>query len=217
MTQPLHLVLAATLAATPALAQPAPPRTRPLHDVAVTYRVEGDATALIPGGLPGPVTLSWDAGTEKLRAEAEGVPDIALLDLRDHAGQVFDRTLHIAIPFTVRADALQPLTLEGARLAPVGPETVAGLPCTLYRFTSSQGGTQSPGTVCLTQDGVPLRGAGTIRGRPGSFTATAVNYGHLPPELFAIPAGYTSLGGGEPGHGLSLKNLTQRFGARHPE
>ncbi len=205
MLAPLALLL---LAAAPSEA----PRTRPSRDVVVSYRVEGDATRLVPGGLPGPVTLSWDASGQRLRAEADGLSQIALLDLRARTGQAVDNTLRIALPLPLRPDDLQPLTLDGAHLTPAGRDTVGGLACNVYQVEVGQGTSKTPGTVCLTPDGVPLRGEGIIKGKPGSFTATSVRYARLPSELFTVPPGYMSLGAESGGGGLSLKSLRRLLG-----
>lgn len=203
------LVATATgsLIATPARAQTPPPRTQPTRDVVVNYRVEGQALSLVPGGLAGPVTLWWDAAGQRLRAEAEGRSQVALIDLRGHAGQAIDTQLRIVLPLPIRPQDLQPLTLEGARLTPTRRDVVAGLACNGYSFESPQG----PGTVCLTPDGVPLRGQGTVNGKPGSFVATSVKYGPLPPDRFAVPPGYIALDGGSKGTG-GLSGLARQLG-----
>ena len=187
------------LLAAPVLAQPAaPPRTQPTRDVIVTYRVEGQAQNLVPGGIPGPLRLSWDAAGQRVRAEAEGRTQVALLDLKNHTSQAIDTTLRVVLPLPLKASDLQPLTLEGARLIPRGRETIAGLACISYTVQAT-----TPGSVCLTPDGVPLRGQGDISGKPGTFTATAVQYGHLSPDLFEVPRGYIALGGGGSAGGLA--------------
>jgi hypothetical protein len=196
-----------------AAAQPAP-RIRPSRDVVVTYQVDGQALSLVPGGIQGPVTLSWDAAGERLRAEVAGRSQVALIDLHSHAGQAIDTTLRIVLPLPIRQQDLQPLTLDGARLVPAGKDQVAGLACNRYTFDSPQG----PGTVCLTPDGVPLRGQGSVSGKPGSFAATAVHYGPIPAERFTVPPGYMALGGtsgGSPSQGGAsggLAGLVQKFG-----
>lgn len=177
------------LAAAPAAAQPAP-LVQPSRDVTVRYAVSGEATSLLPGGLPGPATLSWDAARQRLRAEAEGRNQVAVIDLRARTGQVYDTSLRVVLPLKLRPGALGPLTPEAARLQPRGHDTVAGLPCTDYAVEG-----RTPGMVCLTADGVPLRGSGTIEGRPGRFTALSVAYGPIPPDRFMPPPGYVSLGG----------------------
>ena len=192
--------------------QPAPqsvaPRTRPSRDVVVSYRMEGQALSMIPGGIQGPVTLSWDAAGQRVRAEAEGRSQVALIDLNAQSGQAIDTTLRIVLPLPIRPSDLGPLSLDGARLAPKGKETIAGLSCTAYTFESSHG----PGTVCLTPDGVPLRGQGSVSGKPGSFTALSVRYGALSGGLFTVPQGYMALGGGSGGSASGLAGLAQKFG-----
>ncbi len=190
-------------------AQPTP-RTRPSRDVVVTYQVDGQALSLVPGGIQGPVTLSWDAAGERLRAEVSGRSQVALIDLRGHSGQAIDTALRVVLPLPIRQQDLQPLTLEGAHLVPAGKDIVAGLACNKFTFESPQG----PGTVCLTPDGVPLRGRGSVSGKPGSFTAASVRYGPVPADRFSVPPGYMSLGGGSAGGGATggLAGLVQKYG-----
>lgn len=206
---PLALLLAAIPlgAASQPASQPAPrPPTLPTRDVTVRYEVEGEATSLLPGGLPGPVTLSWDAAAARVRAEGQGRNQVAVLDLRTRQGQVFDTKLRIVLPLQLKPGSLEPLTLNGARLTPTGNDTVAGLPCTSYTVAG-----RTPGTVCLSPDGVPLRGTGQVEGKPGRFTALSVTYGALSPALFAPPPGYMQLGDGR-GGGLDLRGLERMFG-----
>lgn len=189
------------LACGAALAQPV--RVQPTRDVVVLYRVDGPAAERVPGGLPNPVKLSWDAAGQRVRAETQGRSQIALLDLRARTGQAIDTTLRVVLPLPVRPQDLQPLTLEGARLTPRGRETIAGLTCTTYQVETGR----TPASACITADGVPLRGQGDVDGRPGSFVALSVSYGPLPPSLFAPPPGYIALaspGGGGLGDLRSL-------------
>lgn len=199
----MRLMWALLLSGGTAHAQPGPPRMQPSRDVVVVYRVEGEAANLVPGGLPGTVKLSWDAAGRRLRAEAEGRNQVALLDLRQHAGQVIDTTLRVVLPLRLRAQDLQALSLEGARLVLRGQDTVAGLACTVYRVETGR----APGSACLTADGVMLRGEGEVQGRPGRLTAVSVSYGPLPPGLFVAPAGYMALGGLDAGGLNDLRNL----------
>ncbi len=182
------LALAALLAAGTAAAQDRP-LIQPNRDVSVTYRVEGAATSVIPGGIPGALLLSWDAAGQRLRAEPEGRSQAVIVDLRAHSAQVVDAMLRSALTLPVREGDLQPLTLEGARLTRRNEAVVAGLACTNWAVQSSRGN----GVVCLTADGVALRADGEVNGRHGTFTALGVNYGPVRDELFRAPSDFMQL------------------------
>ncbi len=168
------------------------PQLQPIRDVAVTYRLEGAAADVLPGGAPGDrasaLRLFWDAAGQRLRVEA-GRPQALLVDLRNRDARVVDTGLRSAITLPMRDADLQALTLSGVTLARRGQETIAGLPCTVWAAQDRRGA----GTVCFTTDGVPLRASGEIDGRRGSFTATTVEYGTQPAELFRVPPGFMSL------------------------
>lgn len=187
MTRHAALALGGLLATLPATARGQDgPRIQPSRDVAVTYRLEGDAASAVPGGVPGALRLSWDAAGQRLRAEPEGRTQAVIVDLRAHSAQMVDATLRSALTLPVRDADLQPLTLDGARLTRRGDAVVAGLPCTDWAVQSPRGA----GTVCLTADGVALRAEGEVDGRRGSFTASSVSYGPQRDELFRVPADY---------------------------
>ena len=185
----------------PAAAQP---RTTPARDVVVTYRVDGPATALVPGGLDGPVRLSWDAGGQRVRAEAEGRSQAAVIDVRAGRGFAIDRSLRVVLPLPLKPGSLAALTMQSGRLTATGRDRVAGLACTTYRVETGR----QPGSVCLTEDGVPLRGSGVVEGKQGTFTATAVRYGPVPASAFEAPAGYFSFDG--QAGGFDLRSLKLR-------
>ncbi len=188
MIRRVSLAVAAVLAAGPLAAQDRP-LVQPNRDVSVTYRVEGAATAVVPGGIPGALRLSWDAAGQRLRAEPDGRSQAVIVDLRAHSAQLVDAVLRSALTLPVRDGDLQPLTLEGARLTRRNEAVVAGLACTNWAVQSSRGN----GTVCLTVDGVALRADGEIDGRHGTFTATGVSYGPVRDELFRAPADFLQL------------------------
>lgn len=182
-------LLLAAFAATAQAAPPDRPRVQPDRDVTVTYRVEGAATQAIPGGVDGPLRLSWDAAGQRLRAEPANRPQAVIVDLPRHTASVVDDTMHAVLTLPVRERDLQPLTLDGVAMTRRGNDTVAGHACTTWAAQSKRGA----GTVCLTPDGVALRAEGDIDGRHGSFTATNVLYGTVAADLFTAPAGYMTL------------------------
>lgn len=182
--------LAATvvLAAQAVCAQPGVP-TLPLHDVSVTYRLEGGLRDAVPGGLPETVRLQWDAAGRRLRVEPQGRNQVLIVSLGEPRAELLDTGLHGVVSLPVRAKDVEPLTLAGARLTRRGNATVAGLGCTEYDVSQPRG----TGTVCLTADGVALRGAGTVDGRQGRFTAVQVAPGPVAESAFSVPPGYMRL------------------------
>ena len=188
MTRRWLIGLAAVMA-TPAAAQPRV-ATLPLHDVVISYHLEGDLRAAVPGGLPDTVRLLWDAARQRLRVEAPGRSQVLLVDLPASQAQLLDTGLHGALTLPMRPKDVEPITLADAHLTRRGQAVVAGLPCTEYVVTEKRG----TGTVCLTTDGVALRGAGTVDGRQGSFVALSVTAGPVPESAFSVPNGYMRLG-----------------------
>lgn len=184
------------IAMTAAAGEPAP-RVLPSRDVAVIYRLAGPAADALPGGAPGELRLTWDAGGERLRAEASGRAQTAIVDLRARAASIVDGRMRAALALPVREADIAALTLRGARLARRGQDVVAGLACTTYAVAAPRGA----GTVCLTDDGVALSGRGVVNGRDGSFVATSVAYGAQPDALFRVPAGILLLDVGGLGMG----------------
>jgi len=160
------------------------PLIQPSRDVSVTYRVEGAAADVVPGGIPGALVLSWDAAGQRLRAGPQGRSQAVIVDLRAHSAVVVDTVLRSALTLPVRDGDLAPLTLDGVRLTRQRDVTLAGLACTEWAVQSSRGA----GTVCLTADGVALRADGTVDGRHGTFTATNVSYGPVRDDLFRVPS-----------------------------
>ena len=183
------LALLAVLSGTAAAAAQDRPLVQPARDVTVTYRVEGAAADAFPGGISGPLRLSWDATRGRLRAEVDGRPQAVLLDLPHHTATILDTAMRAVVALPLRDKDLQALTPGGARLTRRGSGNVAGRACTNWDVTASRGA----GTICLTPDGVALRGEGTVNGRQGSFTATDVVFGAVAPGLFDVPSGYFSL------------------------
>ncbi len=189
MTPAYSLSVVALVAAAGTASAQDRPLLQPSRDVTVTYRVEGAAASAIPGGIDGPLRLSWDAAHQRLRAEAEGRPQAVLLDLPNHTATMLDDVTRAAVALPVRERDLQPLTLAGAQLIRRGAGNVAGMACTNWDVDSKRGA----GTVCLTADGVALRADGAVDGQKGSFTATSVRYGEVAPRLFTTPPGYFAL------------------------
>ena len=65
-----------------------------------------------------------------------------------------------------------------------GTDRVAGLPCTEWQTTDSEG---APTLACITEDGVLLRAR---RGNEVMVQAARVRYGPQDPAAFRVPDGY---------------------------
>lgn len=165
------------------------PPTLPTRDVAASYAVSGVAADALPGGVPGVLRLAWDAVGERLHVDAPGRSQSAIVDLQNRQAVLMDAALRTALTAPLSGRDVQGFALAGARFEPRGKARVAGLACTEYRVRTPHGS----GTMCITADGVPLRGAGIWDGRSGRFTATAVRYGVQPGALFEPPPGYFHL------------------------
>lgn len=179
----------------------------PRGDVAVTYRTTGAAASLIPQGMPqgisqgisrggpaagpadapGQMRLRWSSAG-KLRLEAEGRPQVLLLDTSGPSAFIVDSTLRSAISVPMKQRDLDAILLTNADITRERQDRVAGLDCTVWSVHARN----REGTVCITADGVPLRVEGTVDGRQGTLTATSVDASPQPAALFQIPSGYMS-------------------------
>lgn len=191
---PAHAAALALLLLLPTLAtaqerQPERPPTLPSRDVAVTYQVSGVAADALPGGAPGALRLAWDAAGRRLHVGAAGQRQSAIVDLGAGTAMILDAGSHTALVLPLGTRAADSIVLSGARFRRGGTERVAGHDCTDYAVQDPHGS----GTLCITADGVPLRGDGTWNGQAGRFTAVRVDYGSQPDGLFRPPPGFLQL------------------------
>ncbi len=177
----LSTALAIAMVAPAAHAAADRPQFPPARDVSATYRVTGsDADAI------GPVTLDYSAALDKLRADVGGRYE-AIIDLHGKTMSLVLAEQHIAMRVPVGRDIDRLIAMPAtAAVQRLGTARVAGLACTEWHVTAKD----SSGTVCITEDGVPLRGQGTdAKNRSGGFEATSVTYAPQPAALFGLPPG----------------------------
>ncbi len=187
-----RLVLAALILALPMLPAAADehPRLLPSRDVAVTYRVTGDAAHMANAPPVSTVRASFAVVGGCLRLEADGQPAYLLVDRAARQMLVVLPAQHsfMALPY----DASRALRFEDddAHLSRRGRSTVAGLSCTEYDVQTAH----AQGSACLTDDGVLLRAQGmTAENRGGGLEATNVSYAPQPKAAFIPPAGFLRL------------------------
>ena len=151
------------------------PLLTPQRDVDVLYRMAGgDLTQ----------RLRWSEAARTLRVDPPGNALYVLVNYADGRMQwVADQRQEVMeLPAPAGAGAL---VGEGdGRYASLGPDSVAGLPCTEWR-TADAGGT--PMTLCFTSDGVLLQVA---RAGQVMLQASSVSYAAQPADAFHVPPSY---------------------------
>jgi hypothetical protein len=161
------LVTALTLVAQ----APAAPLPHPSRDVDVTYRmVRGDRVLT--------ERMRWQAATQRQRVDPPTEGLFIVIDYR--AGRM--QTVRLSDRLAV--DMAAPPTGGGAYVRQ-GDEQVAGLACTDWEATASDG---RQTVACITADGVMLRASA---GGHTLLSAVSVDYAPQDPALFAVPDGFT--------------------------
>lgn len=176
------LVLVALAPVWPALAQDRPPDV-PTRDVTATYRVEGGP----PGAGPQTIRMSYKVNGDRMRIDEDHVT-YTIMDGASRRTYVVNvpEKAYFQVPFDPDQErgALPP----GTKFTRMGTDTVAGLPCTIWRAQIDS----STSSACITSDGVMLRSEQPgPEGAVERLVATSVEYGPPPDSLFQPPAGYT--------------------------
>ncbi len=153
----------------------------PTRDVAVRYQADVRAN-----GAPPTFLLRYSAASQQARLDS-GAGSYVLVDLRAPQARLVVPAMRLIFDLPAGSGLEQALSLGGdSRFERAGQETIAGLPCTLWRVN----GREANGTACVTAQGVVLAAQGRDRqGRAGSVRAIAVAFGPEPPSLFAVPPG----------------------------
>jgi hypothetical protein len=177
--------LAAALAlilAMPAAAQDAPRAMHPTRDVAVTYRVSNDAQS---GEV---MRMAWLAAARKQRIDPPGGLGWMLIDRgKPSATMVMDEERRMMeLPVGMMGELTNDVP-PGTRFRRLGTARIAGQGCTDWDVEAPE----MRSTLCLTDDGVLLRGTTHKAGEgPSSIEATEVAYGAQDAARFAVPQGY---------------------------
>jgi hypothetical protein len=176
------LTCASLSAAGPARAEA--PLFLPTRDVSVTYRLIGGTAS-----APREAHMFFSAATQKIRLDQASQKGYAVIDRATKTVLVVvtGRQQYASMPFDDEM-ASGFILNDRMHFARAGSDTVAGLHCTTWSVQSAR----AAGSVCVTDDGVLLRGKGTsTQGTVSGLEAVAVSYEAQPAALFAPPAGYT--------------------------
>lgn len=179
MRFPAALLLALPLAAAPAAAQERP-AIIPTRDVAITYRLPGEA---------GEMRVAWLAARRLMRTELPGGLGFSVMD--PSTGTGFMAMTRERLVMEIGLGQFQGRALlpgEGARFTREGEARIANRPCTLWRVEQEG----EAGRVCLTAEGIALRSEAI--GRPESrIEAVSLDLAAQDPARFERPQGYQSL------------------------
>ena len=148
----------------------------PTRDVDVLYQAD-------QGGQTLQQRLRWDVKDQLMRVDSPSPGLWMLVNYRNRQIFLVSDPQKSILEMGAKAGPL-PGQPGGANFVRRGTEQVAGLPCTQWEATDSQG---QPTLACLTSDGVLLR---AMRGRVVLIQAQRVAYGPENPALFTLPASY---------------------------
>ncbi len=154
------------------------PHITPTRDVDVTYRA-----APAPGSDAPTQRLRWDTADQLLRVDS---PSPGLWMLVSYGNRTIDMVSDRNRSILELGAVAGPLPGQpgGAAYARGGTAQIAGLGCTDWQVTDTQG---QQIVACITGDGVMLR---AVRAGRVLIEAQQVVYGKQPGAIFQLPAGY---------------------------
>ena len=148
----------------------------PTRDVDVLYQAD-------QGGQTLQQRLRWDVKDQLMRVDSPSPGVWMLVNYRNRQIDLVSDPQKSILEMGAKAGPL-PGQPGGASFVRRGTDEVAGLPCTQWEATDTQG---QPTLACLTGDGVLLR---AMRGQVVLIQAQRVAYGPEDPALFKLPADY---------------------------
>jgi Domain of unknown function (DUF4412) len=189
---------------TPALADP-PPLFRPSKDVAVEYRLPGEAGGAGANAQGKSMKMYFTDHGDKMRFDAGDGQGYVVVDNAAKRTTVVMNDRRIYIEHQMDSASSPMLSMADATFTRTGSDTVAGLPCTVYQVVHHD----VKGEACLTDDGLLLRSRGGSGGDQRMMEAVKVTYAPQPASLFMPPAGFQklempSMGPGGPGGGPGM-------------
>ena len=184
--KPLLLALILTTTAATAAEQP---RYLPRQDAAITYRSTG-TDPMIPQNL----VIRYFAAADRLRIEG-GPLGYLLVDRPMERVEMVMPQPRLVIELPPGGGITDGFILSNRlSFTRTGTDQVLGRPCTTYTVTADRATNAARGQVCLTPDGLLLRGEGQGRdGRSARIEATSIALATQPAGLFTLPDGYKTM------------------------
>ncbi|WP_207537988.1 hypothetical protein [Sabulicella rubraurantiaca] len=175
-----RLIIAALLAATPAVAQERPSVT-PTRDATVTYRLQGTPGGGAAGTL-NEMRIGFLAARRLIRLDLPTGGGYIVADHRARTGFMVNEAMRAVVELPPGSGPAGMLPRESANYTREGSDSVAGFPCTLWRVEDAG----RTARACITTDGLILR----AEGPNGRMEAVAVDRTPLDPLRFERPTGY---------------------------
>ena len=162
----------------------------PTRDVAVDYQVEVTQSRGEPQA-PHSVKVAYSAASGRVRIEQATAPGYMLIDrAAGHMTLVMEpMQSYMDMPFDAKAGAGLLLN-DKMKFTRAGSDKVAGLACNQWDVVSDN----TTARLCITDDGVVLRGQGSDPKRgEGKLLATSVSYASQPAARFSPPQGFNKM------------------------
>lgn len=158
------------------------PRYLPTRDAAITYRSTGTDPMMPPN-----LTMRYFAAANRLRIEG-GPLGYLLVDPTMERVELVMPQPRLVMEMPPGGGVTDGFILsDRMAFTRTGKDVILGRACTTYDVKAER----ATGRVCLTQDGLLLRGEGQGRdGRKASIEAVSVALATQPPGLFSPPEGY---------------------------
>jgi hypothetical protein len=162
----------------------------PTRDVAVDYQVEVTQSKTEPQA-PHSVKVAYSAASGRVRIEQATAPGYMLIDRAGGSMTLVMEPMqsYMNMPFDSKAGAGLLLN-DKMKFTRAGSDKVAGLSCNLWDVVSDS----TTARLCITDDGVVLRGQGSDPKRgEGKLLATSVSYASQPATRFNPPQGFNKM------------------------
>jgi hypothetical protein len=136
-------------------------------------------------------------GKERHEQTIQAFRPVFILRADNPLGEVVLAQLHTIVQFAIPPE-LRLLDLQKLKKRPAGQETINGIATTKYAIDETVPEGHAAGTLWLSNDGIPMRLAGTFTAAKGKVSTirwelSHVKLGPQPAALFETPQGYSKL------------------------
>jgi hypothetical protein len=136
-------------------------------------------------------------GKERHEQTIQAFRPVFILRADNPLGEVVLAQLHTIVQFAIPPE-LRMLDIQKLKKRPAGQETVNGIATTKYAIDETVPEGRATGTLWLSNDGIPMRLAGSFTAAKGKVSTVRWELSHVklgpqPAALFETPQGYSKL------------------------